>query len=114
MTGYVGAVVFGDSARLYLVYDGMADVAMRPLFPTEQAAREWLAAGMPGSREPADAVSSEETVTLIIDLAIEREGGLCQATRFVSRASKKAMWLTGPRSFMEMVYQNGATASREI
>jgi len=108
----VGAVIFEDSTRLYLVYDGMLDAAMRPLFATEQAAREWLEAGARGRSGPNEADVSEEAVTIITDLAPDESGGLCLLGSFASRASKKAMWLTGPRSFMEMVYENGATASR--
>lgn len=112
MTRYIGAVIFEDLTRLYLVYDGMADAAMRPLFPTEKAARDWLDAGMPRVAESKDAEASEEAVTLIIDVELEKDGGLGPVARFASRASKKSMWLTGSRSFMEMIYQNGATASR--
>lgn len=112
MTKYVGAVIFEDSTRRYLVYDGMADAAMRPLFSTEKAAQDWLDAGMPKVAGPSDAEASEESVTLIIDVTLEKDVGLGPVARFASRASKKSLWLTGPRSFMEMIYQNGATASR--
>ena len=112
MTKYVGSVIFPDMARLYLVYDGTADAAARPLFATEQAARDWLKAGMPKVAEPKNSDAYEEAVTLVIDLELEKSEGLGQIGRFASRASRSTMWLTGARSFMEMIYQNGATACR--
>ncbi|MEA5098586.1 MAG: hypothetical protein VB032_08645 [Burkholderiaceae bacterium] len=114
MAGQIGAVVFADSARLYLVYDGTMDIALRPLFPTEQAARDWLVAGMPVVAKPNEAEPSDEAVTVIVDLALEADGELGLAGHFPSRASKENLWLTGPRSFLEMAYQNGATACREF
>jgi hypothetical protein len=107
VTRYVGAVLFDDSTRLYLIYDGLADAALRPLFLTEQAARDWLAAGAQITHMPDAAENSEEAVTLIADVTFEQAG-------FASRASKRAMWLTGPRSFLELFYENGATASSEL
>ncbi|MBS1188070.1 MAG: hypothetical protein H6R04_2088 [Burkholderiaceae bacterium] len=113
MTRYVGAVIFADQSKLYLIYDGMMDVALRPLFLTEKAALEWANAGMPASNGPRDVDSSDEAVTVIPDVA-ETANGSGIGSHFASRASKKSMWLTGPCSFMEMVYQNGATACREF
>ena len=110
MAKSVGAVIFEDSTRLYLIFDGALDTAMRPLFRTEQAAQEWLNARMPHISEPTQAEASEEAVTILMDLELESLPG--SAGRFASRASKQALWLTGPRSFLEMAYQNGATASR--
>jgi hypothetical protein len=110
----VGAVIFEDSTKLYLLYDNVANAAMRPLFPTEKAARDSLHAGAMKQTEQKDADASEEHVTLIMDIALEKEGLPSSAISFVSRASKKAMWLTGPRSFLEMIYENGATACREF
>ncbi len=114
MTRYVGAVLFEDSTRLYLIYDGIADAATRPLFATEKAARDWLESGMLKLSTPKDADVSEQAVTLIVDITLEGIDEIGMAGRFASRASKTAMWLTGPRSFMEMVYENGATASRDL
>lgn len=112
MKKYVGAVVFEDSTRLYLIYDGMLDVAMRPLFPTEKTARDWHKAGAPTCNEPEEAAASEEAVTIITDVTPGEDGKICLVGSFASRASKKTMWLTGPRSYLEMMYENGATASR--
>ncbi len=114
MARSVGAVVFEDATRLYLVFDCMTDNAMRPLFSTDRAAQDWLDRGMPNISAPKETAASEEPVTIITDIALERnsEGGL--VGRFASRASKKAMWLTGPRSFLELIYENGATASRAL
>lgn len=114
MAKCVGVVLFEDATKLYLIYDGMLDKAMRPLFPTENAAREALAPGarMPGEQD--DAKASEEAVTIIPDIAFVRDGMPALAGSFASRASKKALWLTGPRSFMEMAYENGATANRDL
>lgn len=114
MTRNVGAVLFDDATRLYLIYDDAANLALRPLFQTESAARDWLASGMPMPPEPKQAKDSEEGVTLIMDIALEHDRALAAHIRFASRASRKAMWLTGPRSFLEMAYENGATASREF
>lgn len=114
MTKNVGAAVFADATRLYLVFDDTMNIALRPLFPTEKAARDWLQSGTKTIPEPKHAAGSEEDITLIIDLALESDPRLAAAARFASRASRKAMWLTGPRSFMEMAYENGATASREF
>jgi hypothetical protein len=113
VTKYVGAVIFTDSTRLYLIFDGAADAAMRPLFPTEKAARDWLTAGMPKINEPYEADASEEAVSIIADVTDEGSG-LGSVGSFASRASKTSMWLTGPRSFLELVYENGATASRAL
>ncbi len=113
MTRHVGAVLFDDSTRLYLIYDGAADMALRPLFATEEAAQNWLQAGMPALPKPAAAVT-DEPVTVIVDVALAAEKELGLAGRFPSRASKQAAWLTGARSFLEMAYQNGATACREF
>lgn len=110
MSMQIGAVIFDDASRLYLIYDGMQDTALRPLFPTVQAAREWLASGLRGQTEPDEASFFEEPVTLVPDVSLEKEIGL--AGSFASQASRKSMWLTGPRSFLEMAYTNGATASR--
>jgi len=112
VTKYVGAVIFEDSTKLYLIYDGMLDAAMRPLFPTEKAARELLEAREPTSHRPQEVDASEEAVTVITDVAPGEDGKICLIGSFASRASKKTMWLTGPRSYMEMMYENGATASR--
>lgn len=112
MSKCVGAVIFEDSTRLYLIYGGVADAAMRPLFSTEQAARDWHETGSPKVKEPDNASATEEAVTVVADVALENSGALGLVGRFASRASKKAMWLTGSRSFMEMIYENGATASR--
>ena len=91
MTRYVGLVIFEDATRLYLIYDGALDKAMRPLFLTESAAREWLASGMPKLNEPHDAGADEEAVTLILDCALDDSGELCFAGSFASRASKQKM-----------------------
>ena len=112
MTRYVGAAIFQDSTRLYLIYDGMLDSAMRPLFPTEKAARDWLEAGLPTLNEPNETDAFEEAVTIVTDVADAKNGVLCLIGSFASRASRKAMWLTGSRSYLEMMYENGATASR--
>lgn len=114
MTRHVGAVLFDDSTRLYLIYDGAADVALRPLFATEEAARDWLQAGMPALTKSDEADGTDEPVTVIVDIAPAAEKELGLAGRFPSRASKQAAWLTGARSFLEMAYQNGATACREF
>jgi hypothetical protein len=114
VTMNVGAVIFEDSTRLHLIYDDTANAALRPLFATEKAARDWLQAGMPKISEPKNADVSEENVALVMDIALEKEGALGLYGKFASRASKKTMWLTGPQSFMEMIYQNGATACREF
>ena len=112
MTRHVGAVIFEDSTRLYFIYDDTVDAAMRPLFSAEKAARDSQQAGVLKCNTPDEAGASDEVVTIISDLALEADGGLSLISNFPSRASKKAMWLTGPRSFLEMVYENGATASR--
>ena len=96
MSMQIGAVIFNDATRLYLVYDGMQDAALRPLFPTMQAAREWLAHGTRSQTEPDEATAFEEPVTLVPDISLEKEMGL--AGSFASQASRKSMWLTGPRS----------------
>ncbi|RJX32846.1 MAG: hypothetical protein C4516_03690 [Oxalobacter sp.] len=114
MSKTVGAVTFSDGSSLYLVFDEMLNAALRPLFPTENAARDWMQSGAKTQPEPKEAILSEETVTLMIDLTLESDPKLAAAARFASRASRKAMWLTGPRSFLEMAYENGATASREF
>lgn len=110
----IGAVVFEDSTRLYLIFDGITDNALRPLFSTENAAQNWLDRGMPKTSAPEEAVASEQAVTIITDIVLERKGGSKLVGRFASRASKEAMWLTGPRSFLELIYENGATASRAL
>jgi len=112
VTKYVGAVIFEDSTRLYLIYDGVLDAAMRPLFSTEKAARDWLEAGTSTSNGPQEADASEEAVTIIADVTPGEDGKICLVGSFPSHASKKAMWLTGPRSYLELMYANGATASR--
>ena len=109
---HVGAVAFEDATRLYLIYDSVADAARRPLFPTEVAARNWLEQGMPIMATPHEADTTEKAVTIISDVALERSGEMAFVVKFASRASKQALWLTGPRSFLELVYENGATASR--
>lgn len=111
MSSTVGAVIFADTTKLYLIFDENMNTALRPLFSTEQAAREWLQSGAKPIPKPSGATTSEEPVTLIMDLELE---GMGDAVSFTSRASKQAMWLTGPRSFLEMAYINGATASREF
>jgi len=109
---FVGAVIFEDSTRLYLIYDSATDTALRPLFATESAALNWQAQGMPKVREPDEAGATEEPVTVVMSLDMEKTGELGLSGRFASRASRKANWLTGSRSFYEMIYLNGATASR--
>ena len=114
MAGYVGAVIFGDSSRLYLIYDGTLDAAKRPLFRTEKEACDWHEAGAPPLNKPNEADESDEPVTVMTDLALDENGETGLHGSFASRASKKAMWLTGSRSFMEMIYANGATACRDF
>jgi hypothetical protein len=114
VTKHIGAVLFEDATRLYLIYDGMADVALRPLFPSEKAAQDWLAAGAKVLQTPPDADMSEEAVTVIADVSQVPDRGAGSGGGFASLASKQAMWLTGPRSFLELIYENGATASREF
>jgi len=112
VTSYVGAVMFADKSKLYLIYDGAMDVALRPLFLTEKAAQDWANAGMPALNR-TDTDTADEAVTVFPDAA-EADKGSGFGDHFASRASRKSMWLTGSRSFMEMVYQNGATACREF
>ena len=114
MTRTVGAVVFADSSRLYLVFDEITNAAQRQLFPSEAAAQAHLQSQAGNQNPPPDADASEEAVKLIMDLALENDPAMREAISFASRASRKAMWLTGPRSFLEMAYENGATASREF
>ena len=114
MTRTVGAVVFADSSRLYLVFDETANAALRQLFPSESAAREWLQSADKPLMAPKGPLDAEEAVTLIMDISLEQDPNMRAAIRFASRAARQALWLTGPRSFLEMAYENGATASREF
>lgn len=111
MTKQIGAAIFEDATKLYLIYDGVTDTAMRPLFFAEQAARDWLAVGMPERTAPHEVDAPDAPVTVIPDIN-DMEKGVASVGSFPSSASKKATWLTGPVSFLEMVYTNGATVSR--
>lgn len=110
----VGAAIFEDGTKLYLAYDGLADKAMQPLFATEHAARDWIASRRQNADAPTLDEAAEEPVTIMLDVTPQAQGGLGMAGSFASRASRSAMWLTGPRSFLEMAYENGATASRTL
>ena len=111
MTKQVGAALFEDGTKLYLIYDGVSDLAMPHLFFTEHAAKSWVEDGMPEKDLMSDAGVQEIPVTIVPDASDASDDGI-PAGSFASTASRKDMCLTGPRSFMEMVYANGATASR--
>lgn len=113
MSQQVGAVIFEDGSRLYLIFDDAHNQALRPLFASVAAARAWLDRGLPSASSPKTP-EPEEAVRLITDIALEADQTLLPHISFASRASRQAMWLTGPRSFMEMIYENGATACREF
>ncbi len=114
MTRKIGAVIFEDATRLFLIYDETANAALRPLFLSEKAARDWLRGNTPTPVTPKKAAESEENVKLIMDISLEQDKAYLSHISFASRASRKDLWLTGPRSFMEMIYENGATACREF
>lgn len=114
MTRNIGAVIFEDATRLFLIYDETANAALRPLFVSEKAARDWLRSNAPVPATPKKAAESEAAVKLIMDISLEQDKAFISHISFTSRASRKDMWLTGPRSFMEMIYENGATACREF
>lgn len=52
--------------------------------------------------QPANAVGSEEPVEILKDLGFDGDARFV----FPSRASAKAMWLTGPRSLDELDEEN--------
>ncbi len=111
MTKQIGAALFEDGTKLYLIYDTVSDLAMPPLFFTEYAAKSWLAAGMPEKDVTSGVGVQDMPVTIVPDVNDIGENANPTGS-FASTASRKDMRLTGPRSFMEMVYVNGATASR--
>lgn len=102
MARIVGAVDFKDGQRLFLVYDRTADIALHPLFETKSAAEQWIDEQSIEYVQPSNAVATEEPVAVLADLAFGDN------SRFVfeSRASRKAMWLTGPASKLEMYDEN--------
>lgn len=108
----IGAVVYGDGRRQYLVFNGMMDSALRPLFETKAATQAWLAAGMPHVPAPNNAQIDALPVTVLAE-ADDALSPMLSVSAFSSYANKDARWLTGACSFMEMVYANGATANRE-
>lgn len=102
MARIVGAVEFKDGRRLYLVVDGTTSIAFRPLFDSEDAAREWADDSSTEFVQPTNAEVSEEPVEILMDLAFSGD----QRFLFPSRASAKAKWLTGPRSLWELDEEN--------
>jgi hypothetical protein len=102
MARIVGAVDFSDGRRFYLVIDRTSGIALRPLFETKAEAERWIDEQTIEYVEPSNAVATEEPVTILTDLAFDGD------RRFVlhSRASAKAMWLTGPRSRDERYEEN--------
>ncbi|KAA0080917.1 hypothetical protein CIW54_22905 [Paraburkholderia sp. T12-10] len=102
MARIVGAVDFADGKRFYFIFDRTADIALRPLFETTEGARRWDDEQSVEHVEPTNAVDTEEPVEVLTDLAFDGN------RRFVfeSRASRKAMWLTGPASKLEEYEEN--------
>ncbi|WP_321966967.1 hypothetical protein [Burkholderia cepacia] len=98
----IGAVSFKDGRRLYLIFDSTTDIALRPLFETTGAAQQWDDEKSTEYVQPTNAVSTEEPVEILTDLAFD---GDCRFV-FPSRASAKAMWLTGPSSVSELDEEN--------
>lgn len=107
----IGAAIFEDGTKLFLIYDAASDMAMSPLFFTEHAAKSWLEDGMPEKDIASDGDPQKMPVTVVPNAADAGDDNI-PAGSFASTASRKDMCLIGPRSFMEMVYTNGATASR--
>lgn len=102
MARIIGAVDFSNGKRLYLFFDRTTDIALRPLFATEQQAERWDEEQSIVYVEPANAVTTEEEVRLLKDLAFDGNDRFV----FPTRASAKAMWLTGPRSVCELWDEN--------
>lgn len=103
MARIVGAVDFEDGRRLFFVYCNTTDVALRPLFESAEAAEQWIDERPIEFVAPANAVRTEERVQLVLNL----DSPGAKNDGFPSRASAKAMWLTGPRSMDELVEENG-------
>ncbi|MDN7684058.1 hypothetical protein [Burkholderia cenocepacia] len=106
MARIIGAVNFKDGRRLYLIFDRTTDIALRPLFDTKGAAQQWDDEKSMEYVQPTNAVATEEPVEILTDLAFD---GDCRFV-FPSRASAKAMWLTGPRSVSELDEENDRMA----
>ncbi|HEP6430613.1 hypothetical protein [Burkholderia arboris] len=102
MARIIGAVNFKDGRRFYLIFDRTTDIALRPLFDTKVAAQQWDEERSIEYVQPANAVATEEPVEILTDLAFD---GNCRFV-FPSRASAKAMWLTGPISLSEVEEEN--------
>ncbi|MGF6658601.1 hypothetical protein QF000_000245 [Paraburkholderia atlantica] len=102
MARTVGAVDFADGKRLYLIFDRTVDIALRPLFETKGAALQWDDEQTLEYVEPTNAVQTEEAVEVLTHLGFDGD----ERFIFESRASRKAMWLTGPASKLEMYDEN--------
>ena len=102
MARIVGAVDFRDGKRLYFIFDRTTDIALCPLFETKRGAQQWDDEKSMEHVQPKNAVATEEPVEVLTDLAFDGD------RRFVfeSRASRKAMWLTGPASRLEEYEEN--------
>jgi hypothetical protein len=98
----ISTVVFSDSSQLYFVYDNTVDLSIRPLFQTEIDAWNWYRDGSLLFAEPPNAILTEETVDVSTDIARHDDAEFI----FQSRTSKKMLWLTGPRSYFEMIKEN--------
>lgn len=68
MSRRIGAVQFSDGHRLYLIFDGTVDVALRPLFDSPDAAWSWDGKQV-DFPEPRDASTSEESIIVVRDHA---------------------------------------------
>lgn len=109
MSRRIGAVQFSDGHRLYLIFDGTVDVALRPLFDSPDAAWSWYADGKQlDFPEPLEASTSEESITVVSDHTYLDDPERRDLYEFHSRASRHARWLTGPRSESESQAESDA------
>ena len=114
MSRRIGAVQFSDGHRLYLIFDGTVDVALRPLFDSPDAAWSWYADGKQVDfPEPRDAATSEESITVVSDHLYLDDPERRVLYEFQSRASRNARWLTGPRSESESQAESDAERQDE-
>lgn len=98
MSHNIVIVQFEDGHRLYGVNDGGSCYLYRILFSSLSEAESWMFnPNRPGILEPGDAAADEENVTLYPG----------EPWEFLTRASRTALWITGPRNSDELLEEQG-------
>lgn len=111
MSHRVFTIEFSDGHRLYGMEDGVSGYKYRQLFDSSEAAWACRRAGTFETEEPASAKATQEAVVNDPEAS----------WTFDTRASRSAMWLTGPRDSDEFEIEQpiafgiyGADAPKEV